>query len=140
MNTDQVQQDLQLLLDALRPSLNGRGHVAFYTDAARRLSVIVGKKPAWGWRYIQGVEKGTIEPGRKLTRAVAALAASMDGVPAFVADTEPVQVYARPGAVRPGSVILGESRTCANPGCTISFVPNVPWRRYCPNCGGRKKR
>lgn len=139
MNQSQVQIDLISLLDALRPSLNGRGHVNFYEEVARRLSLIVDKTPAWGWRYIQGVEKGSIDPGRKMARAITALAASLDGMPAFVADTEPVQVYARPGAIRPGSVVLGASRTCANPGCTISFVPNVPWRRYCPNCSGMRR-
>lgn len=128
---EEISQALNALLEALHPAVNGLGHVALYKEIAKRLSVIAQKQPPWGWRYIQGVEKGTIAPSQKLTRAVFTLGATLDGVPALVADTEPVQVYARPGAVRPGSIILGESKTCARPGCPVSFIPKVPWQKYC---------
>ena len=137
----EISQALGVLLEALRPSVNGLGHVALYKEIARRLSAVARKQPPWGWRYIQGVEKGTITPSRKLTRAVFSLGATLDGVPALVADTEPVQVYARPGAVRPGSIILGESKTCARPGCPVSFIPRVPWQKFCSSeCRGKAKK
>lgn len=131
LSPEQGAQSLAMLLDTLRPSLGGQGHVAFYQEVATRLSTVVRQEPPWGWRYIQGVEKGTIKPSQKLARAVMTLGATLDGVSPQLADTEAIQVYARPGAIRPGSVILGESKTCARPGCTVSFVPRVPWQRYC---------
>jgi hypothetical protein len=132
---------LSALLEALRPAVNGLGHVALYKEIARRLSAVARKQPPWGWRYIQGVEKGTIVPSQKLARAVYSLGATLDGVPTLVANTEPVQVYARPGSVRPGSIILGESKTCARPGCPVSFIPKVPWQKFCSSeCRGKFKK
>ena len=137
----EISQVLSVLLEALRPSVNCLGHVALYKEIARRLSAVARKQPPWGWRYIQGVEKGTIAPSKKLGRAVFSLGATLDGVPALVADTEPVQVYARPGAVRPGSIILGESKTCARPSCPVSFIPRVPWQKFCSSeCRGKVKK
>jgi hypothetical protein len=71
-------------------------------------------------------------------RAVEVLAAQMDGLPPFVAETESVTVYARPGSVRANAIVIGGSKSCANPGCTIHFVPRVPWQKYCPRCRSRK--
>lgn len=131
LSPQQVSEIIKGLLDALRPTMSEVGHVALYEEAAKRLSAIARKDPPWGWRYVQGVEKGTIEPSRALTRAALALGAEMDGVPTILANSETVKVYARPGAIRPGSVILGESKACARPGCPVNFVPRVPWQRFC---------
>ncbi len=132
---EQASQALQTLLETLKPALGGQGRVAFYEQVATRLSAVVDKQPSWGWRYVRSVEAGTVKPSRKFTRAVLGLGATLDGVPAPVADARPVQVYARPGTIRPGSLILSASTTCARPACTLSFVPRVPWQKYCcPNC------
>lgn len=131
LSPQEIAQSLQALLEGLRPILGGQGQVVFYEEVARRLSTAIQQDPPWGWRYIQGVEKGTIQPSRKLARAILALGATLDGLPAHVADTTPVQVYAAPGKVRPGSIILAASRFCARPGCPVSFVPVVPRQKYC---------
>jgi hypothetical protein len=112
--------------------------VAAYTDLADRLSTLARKEPGWSWRYVQSVHAGSMEPSKKFARAVELLVAAVDGLPAFIAETEAVTVYARPGSVRANAVVIGESKTCAYPGCTIHFIPRVPWQKYCPNC--RKKR
>lgn len=132
---EQASQALIMLLETLRPSLDGKGRVAFYEQVAARLSAIVSKNPPWGWRYVRSVEAGTVKPSRKFTRAVFGLGATLDGLPTMIVDTEPVQVYAPPGTVRPGSIILSESKICIRPGCTLSFIPRVPWQKYCsPDC------
>jgi hypothetical protein len=64
LSPEEISQVLSALLEALRPSVNGLGHVALYKESAKRLSVIAQKEPPWGWRYIQGVEKGTIAPSQ----------------------------------------------------------------------------
>lgn len=105
--------------------------VEFWTMLAEKLSRVVGKEPAWSWRYIQSIYQGTEKPSKKFTAAVNALGAAIDEVPTSVVYTVSVKVFARPGAVKEGSVILGESKPCARPGCPVRIVPNVPWRKYC---------
>lgn len=130
-----VQHAIGDLLELFREPMIGAGQVALYDEIAARLSAIVDKQPAWGWRYVHGVATGSMQPSKLMSRAVMAMVASMDGVPVEVADTEPVQIYARPGAVRAGSIVLGGSRMCDLPGCPVSFVPSVPWQKYhSPRC------
>lgn len=126
-----VQSNLGLLVAIFGESKQ----VAAYTDLAVRLSKLAHKNgDAWSWRYVQSVHKGTVAPSKKFANAVEVLAASMDGLPAFVADTEPVTIHARRGTVRVNSIVLGLSKACANPRCTIHFIGIVPWQKYCPRC------
>lgn len=124
-----VQNNLGHLVSVLGKS----GQVEIYTDLANRLSSIAHKNGnAWTWRYVQSVHHGSVAPSVKFARAVEVLAAEIDGMPAFIADTEPVTVHARPGTVKQNSILLAFSKSCAEPRCTIHFVPIVPWQKYCP--------
>ncbi len=127
---------LHSVFEALRPSWGKNGEVAFYQELATRLSQIARKEKPWGWRYVQSADHGTLghAPSVRFLRAIEVLAAEADGLPAFVADTEPVMVHARPGSIHPNAILLGESKLCANPTCTICFIPRVPWQKYCPRC------
>ena len=133
--------DLHSLFHTLRPSWGKKGEVAFYQELAKRLSQIARKEKPWGWRYVQSVDHGTLghAPSRRFIQAVEVLAAESDGMPAFVAETEAVTVYARAGAVHPNSILLGESKACANPTCTIHFIPRVPWQKFCPRCANKRR-
>lgn len=130
------ENDLHSLFEALRPSWGKKGEVAFYQELAKRLSEIARIDKPWGWRYVQSVDHGTLghPPSRKFLHALDVLAAEADGLPAFIAETEPVMVHARPGSVHPNAILLTESKPCANPTCTIHFIPRVPWQKYCPRC------
>lgn len=88
----------------------------------------------WTYRYVEGVHKETIkDPSPAFRDAVARLGASLDSsMPPVYEGAEPVQVFAIPGKVQPGSMILGNSRRCDNPRCRAWFVPDHPARRYCP--------
>jgi hypothetical protein len=134
--------DLHSLFAALRSSWGNHGEVSFYEELATRLSRIARKEKPWGWRYVQSVDHDTLghPPSKRFLRAVEVLAAEADGLPAFVADTEAVTVYARPGSVHPNAIIMAESKLCANPICNIHFVPRVPWQKYCPRCAKLKRR
>lgn len=125
-----TQDILSDVFDALRPFSNSRGKVAFYEDVAIRLSTIANKTPAWGWRYVQGVEKGSVQPGRAFSHAITILAAGLDGVPAEIANTEIVKIHATPGNILSNSIVLGTSRSCLRPACPVYFVPLVPWQKY----------
>ncbi len=96
---------------------------------ADRLSAIAKKARPWTWRYVQSVLAGSIEPSPAFATAVNTLGASLDGVPLEVATSRRVQVLAM-GQVKPGSLVLADSRACANPACPIEFVPRTPNQRY----------
>ena len=140
LSPQQIRDFLVGMAQTLQPTVGPGGKVAVYEDLARRLSTLAHKDPPWGWRYIQGVEKGTIEPSAKLTRAVVALGATLDGIPSVAANTQAVQVYAEMGRVKPGSIILAASKLCARPTCPVSFVPVVPLQKYCSRECAHKAR
>lgn len=127
------------LVEQMLPMKNG-SWVTFYTRLAEKMSAAIGRATTpWTWRYMQGVHRGTIQPSRDFARAVGLLLAEIDGLPAQIGRLERVDVYAEPGTVQHGSIIMAGSRVCARPGCSRVFVPNVPWRKLCPMCsrGGR---
>ena len=129
-------------LDALTGVFGKSGKVETYTVLAEKLSAIAHKENPWGWRYVQSAHQGTLghEPSRKFIRAVEILVSDLDGFPAFIAETEPITVYARPGAIHPNAIVLSESKPCSEPTCTIHFVPRVPWQKYCPMHKNKKDR
>lgn len=132
-----VQNNLGLLVGIFGESKK----VAAYEDLAVRLSKLAGRNGnAWSWRYVQSVHAGSVAPSKKFARAVEVLAAEVDGLPAFIADTEPVTVHARRGTVRTNSIVLGLSKPCANPRCTVHFIGIVPWQKYCPKCRKKQKQ
>ena len=130
-NVKQVQIGLEMIVDAFGGLPLESDKVRFWERLAEKLSRIVEHDPAWSWRYPQGVYMGTIKPSKLFGSAVMALGAALDEVPTVIAYTVQVRVFAKPGTVDDGSVILGASKSCANPACKVRLVPNVPWRRYC---------
>lgn len=97
------------------------------TDVADRLGQMVGKP--WGWRYIHNVLHGKINASKELQDAIIRLGASIDGMPEILAKSRPVQCLAI-GDVRPGALILADSRRCGYPPCGIWFVPTAKHQRY----------
>ena len=52
-------------------SISGKNaNVKLYQKMAIRLSKLVGKTPAWGWRYVQSVCSGSVEPSKKFMQAL----------------------------------------------------------------------
>ncbi len=96
-------------------------------EVANRLSRMANKEPAWGRKYIRNVIDRKLEPGRNLVDAAMRLKAVLDGTPVDIAKSDQVAVHSL-GNVRPGSLILSDSKPCA--GCGINFVPRVTNQRY----------
>jgi hypothetical protein len=119
---------------ALKEVIQALGHDAalIHTEdlqaIADRLSVLASKEPGWGWRYLRNVLNGKLEPSAKLAEAVMRLGATIDGTPDELVKSERVSIQAI-GHVRPGALVLADSRPCANPGCRVEFVPRVPWQK-----------
>lgn len=105
---------------------------SIYKDMARRLSRLARKNPAWGWKYIESVLHGSVQPSRRLMRACEQLAASLDGSDGRIIGMQAVQVYADPGSVAANALVLSPSRACAHPTCRINFIPVVYNQQYCP--------
>lgn len=139
ISTMSIKDTLAELLTLLDTILKHSDHKDLYEDMAGRLSKIAGKDPAWGWRYVQSVQAGTVEPSKKFAKAVETLAVTFDGIPVPFAKSSPVTVYAETGTIADGSLVMSASRRCANPTCTVTFVPNVPWRKLCPMCSPKKE-
>lgn len=122
-------------LDALVEYFGGipeGGKVEFWEMLALKLSKIVGQDPPWTWRYPQGIHQEKIKPSKKFVTALLALGAAIDEVPgSMVLYSVQVKVYARPDAIQEGSIVMGDSKACARPGCPVRIVPNVPWRQFC---------
>lgn len=126
-----TKQSLELIIEYQADLLERLGPGPYHLHLAEQLSAIAGISKPWTGRYVQSVAAGTLAPSSTFALAVDAYGASMDGMPTLVAYTVTVQVFARPGAVIPGSIVLSESKPCKWPGCTTVFVPRVPWQIYC---------
>jgi hypothetical protein len=133
-----VSSILLQLLDDLQGKIHYRDHKDLYDDMAQRLSKIVKKDEPWTWRYVQSVASQTVAPSKKFKRAVEVLAVVFDEMPIAIANSVSVSVFAEQGTIPEGAFVMGEARRCAMPGCTITFVPTVPWRKYCPVCRPKK--
>ena len=138
LNPSSTQTILATLLAVFRPLQKGK--VALYQDLARRLSETAGRSPPWTWRYVQGVLNGTLAPSPRFAQAVRTLQRAVERVPRTQTDFEEVKVYARPGAVQPGAIVLPTSRPCANPACPTPFIPVDPEQTFCPICQSSYER
>ena len=131
-----VSETVIQIFELLQLSCKDGTKLEIWKDMANRLSKLAGNKKPWGWRYVASVASKTLEPSRKFVHAVELLTQQLDGTPPEMAEAVKVEIYAR--HVHPGSLVLGESKQCADPGCLVHFVPVVPWQKYCPR--HRKKR
>jgi hypothetical protein len=125
-----MMREIQIHLNDLLDALGRSGTKADLEQTARDLSKIADKQPPWTYRYMLSVLNGSLQPSKSLNHAMRAMALSIDGVPELYAKAEPVTVYAPPGAIKEGALLLSASRVCANPFCNIHFVPRVPWQHY----------
>ena len=92
-----------------------------------RLLELVRKDPPWGRSYMSNVLRGRQKASGILMDAIMRLGALIDGTHVDLAHATQMTVMAL-GDVKPGALILGDSRRCANPGCPVEFVPRVPWQ------------
>lgn len=127
-----VKQLLRTLIESLGhdPDLI---HVKDLEELAARLSEVAqrtkdGKQP-WGWRYLRNVLNENIDASADLMAAIYALGAHSDGTPKLVAMARQVMVLAV-GNVKPGALILADSKRCRNPWCPIWFVPRSGNQKY----------
>lgn len=117
-------------LRALYDTLPGPTATARWETLAGRLNKIAGRH--WTGTYCQSVANGTIPPTKTMRRAVAALAASYDGLPGHLATAVPASTFSAPDNDIAGAYVMGRAASCEK--CGSKFVGSVPWRRFCPSC------
>ncbi len=99
---------------------------------AKKLGDAVGED--WSYLYVHNVLKEKIPPSKKMKAAIMMLGAQADGVPLILSKAREMKLFVV-GNVQPGSVVLGDSRACANPRCRVSFVPKYIFQTHCcPAC------
>jgi hypothetical protein len=96
-------------------------------DVAGRLSAIAGKSPMWSWRYLRNIINHKLEPGKPIVEAALRLEIALKGIQVDIAKSDRIDVHAM-GNVRPGSLILADSKPCA--GCGLNYVPRVSNQRF----------
>jgi hypothetical protein len=138
IDLDEFYKEYAALVDHLSAMRNGSA-VEFWQRVAGKLSQALEREKPYTWRYPSGVYKRDIKPSHDFVRAVKILLAEVDGLPVEFGRLESVQIYASRGVVHAGSVVMAASVPCANRACNRIFVPNVPWRIYCPFCKPPKK-
>jgi len=79
--------------------------------------------------YVSKIEAGTVPITAPIARAVSALAARMDHRDDVLAQAHEASVVAV-NPLPPGTVVLGQARRCAAPGCPVTFVPVHPRQKY----------
>ena len=144
---DPIRQGLQMIVEQFESQRAGLGTVRFYELLARKLSAVVRREKAWSWRYVQGVHTGSLDPSKVFGEAVQALGAALDGAPVGAAWTESVRIFAPPGMVREGAVVLMPAKPCKGPGCRLWIVGRVDYcsdecrkqARRMRRSGGRKE-
>lgn len=124
-------QPYKTAVEALRPLFGDAGAVRFWEEIARLMNEINQDKTAWSRSYMAMVYNGQIRPSAKFLRAAAVLEARIESESPVAASSVPFVGYVLAGRVKPGSIILGSSRECERPGCKTSYVPVVPWQRFC---------
>jgi hypothetical protein len=133
MSKQSISTIVDQILDRSNPSWEKINLTKEYTKIAERLSLIANKNPSWKWRYVQGVHSGTVAPSPRFAAAARVLLDHLtDSTTPIYSQSETVQILAQIGIVETGSWVLTKSRPCADPTCTIIFVPRVPWQIYCP--------
>lgn len=104
---------------------------------AARLSEVAGRAEPWGGLYPVNVLTEKIGASKAFKDALMTLVTTVDSVtiPDAYQGTVPVQVFALPGRIKPGTLILGASRNCARPACRVIFLPRSGNQRYhSPEC------
>lgn len=114
-------------------------------ELAADLSQIAGRSQPWTGKYLHSLLKGYdgFKPNERLIEAVYVLTARLDGQDEIEVRAREVKVSAL-NDLPDGTVVLGEARRCAAPGCSIRFVPTHPCQKYhskaCAKIARRQRR
>lgn len=140
-----MKNEVKLLLDVYQKLYGPKITMANLDKLAADLSQIAGRARPWTGKLLHSLLKGY--PGFKanghLNNALNILLHRLDGL-------DEVQTQAKEAIVLTlnrlptGTIVLGQARRCATPGCQVLFVPTHPRQKYhsksCAKIGRRYQR
>ena len=140
-----MQKYTTLLIDIYQELYGSTITIANLNELAADLSKIVKRARPWTGKFLHSLIKGY--PGftanGQLIEALTVLAGRQDGVDEVQARAKETKVLSI-NQLPTGTVVLGEARRCATPGCQILFVPTHPRQKYhsknCAETCRRQKR
>ncbi|MFN8458172.1 MAG: hypothetical protein U0401_26565 [Anaerolineae bacterium] len=123
----------QLLLEVYQELYGAKITLANLSELAQDLSRIVGRSRPWTGKFLHSIIKeyaGFASTTDRLNKALHILAAQLDG-----ASETQARAHEMPGLLAindlpAGTIILGQARRCARPGCVVQFVPTHPRQKY----------
>ena len=127
-----MQSVRQLLLEVYKEVYGPKITIANLNELADDLSQIAGRDRPWTGKFLHSVIKeyeGFATNGQ-LSKALAVMAARIDGADDLQARAQEVDGLLAVNNLPPGTVVLGQARRCATPGCPVRFVPTHHRQKY----------
>ena len=122
----------QLLLDVYQDLYGPKITLANLRELAHDLSQIAKRERPWTGKFLHSIikEYAGFSANRQLSQALTILAAQLDGVNEVQACAQEINGLLAVNDLPPGTVILGQAKRCARPGCSVVFVPTHPRQKY----------
>lgn len=123
----------QILLEVYQELYGPKITLANLSELAQDLSRIVGRGRPWTGKFLHSIIKeyaGFSSTTSHLAKALNILAAQLDGASETQARAQEMPGLLAINELPAGTIILGQARRCARPGCTIQFVPTHPRQKY----------
>jgi hypothetical protein len=117
--------------------------LANLSELAQDLSRIVGRSRPWTGKFLHSIikEYAGFSTNGHLTKALLILTAQLDGVNEIQARAQETHGLLAINELPAGTIILGQARRCARPGCVVHFVPIHPRQKYhSPECAEAVRR
>ena len=136
----------KLLLDVYQHLYGPKITLANLRELAQDLSQIARRERPWTGKFLHSIikEYAGFSTNDQLSRALNILAARLDGVNEVQARAQEANGLLAINDLPPGTVILGQARRCALPGCMVLFVPTHPRQKYhskqCAEAARRQKQ
>ncbi len=136
----------QLLLEVYQELYGPKITLANLSELAQDLSRIIGRSRPWTGKFLHSIIKeyaGFASTTEHLNKALTILAAQLDGASETQAMAQEMPGLLAINELPAGTIILGQARRCARPGCVVQFVPTHPRQKYhskaCAEAARRQK-
>jgi len=139
---EKMQKHTTLLIDLYQGLYGSTITIANLNELASDLSQIVKRARPWTGKFLHSLIKGYpgFSANGQLIEALTILAADQNGIDEVQARVKEAKVLTV-NHLPIETVVLGQARRCATPGCSILFVPIHPRQKYhSKRCAEKKRR
>lgn len=127
-----MQSVRQLLVDVYQDVYGPKITIANLNELAADLSGIAGRSRPWTGKFLHSIikEYAGFAANSHLNKALSIMAARLDGADDLETRAQEVDGLLAVNDLPPGTLVLGQARRCATPGCPVRFVPTHPRQKY----------